>query len=91
MKRNKKLLVDISLEINQSDIHCEDASFIIIKKEIDGKQLIIKLPVLEGDTAEGLKKGYISDHYCVHGWWIRQKTKKDPKQKNGLSLALAQK
>jgi hypothetical protein len=91
MKRNKKLLVDISLEINQSDIHCEDTSFVVIKKEVDGAQLFIKIPAWDAFEAEGLKEGYVSDHYCVYGWWIRQKTKKDSKRKNGLNLVLEQK
>ena len=76
---NKKYLLDISLEIDAADISPYGKQDIGIIKEINGKRVIIILPVVEEGTAQGFIDDQIYEHYWnavpgTQGFWLREKT-----------------
>ena len=98
---NKKYLLDLSLEIETSDITATGKPNILITKEINGQKIILDLPVVEELTAQGFIDNKIYDHYWnaqstekrqgTGGFWLREKTKEDEELESGLNLCLFQK
>ena len=80
---NKKYLLDLSLEIEASDITATGKPNILITKEINGQKIILDLPVVEELTAQGFIDDEIYDHYRnaqstekyqgTGGFWLREK------------------
>jgi len=88
MKNNKKYHIDISLEINASDLSQTEEDILVITKEINGQIIALNLPVVERGTAQGFIDDEIYEHYwnAVHGtqgFWLREKEKN---MKFGLEL-----
>ena len=76
--KNKKYLLDLSLEIDAADISTTNQPDVVIIKEINGMRVIIILPVVEEGTAKGFVDGEISEHYWnavpeTQGFWLREK------------------
>ena len=86
---NKKYLLDISLEIEASDISATGEPNILITKEINGQKIVLNLPVVEEITAQGFIDDEIYEHYWhaqpvgMGGFWLREKTSE---QDSGLKL-----
>ena len=85
-----KFLLDLSLEVDSSEISYEHDLHFIVTKIIDGQKVVIELPTVDSYSGEGLKNGKVMEHYCVHGWWLREKTEKNSDQETGVNLALKQ-
>jgi len=85
-----KFLLDLSLEVDSSEISYEHDLHFVITKIIDGQKVVIELPTVDSYSGEGLKNGKIMEHYCRHGWWLREKTEKNSDQETGVNLALKQ-
>jgi len=98
---NKKYLLDLSLEIETSDIIDTGKPNILITKEIDGMKIVLDLPVDCELVAQGFIADEIYDHYWnaqsterrkgTGGFWLREKTEKDEGRDSGLNLSLSQK
>ena len=85
-----KYLLDLSLEVDSSEINYEHDLHFIITKIIDGQKVVIELPTVDSYSGEGLKNGEIYEHYSVRGWWLREKADKNSNQETGVNLALKQ-
>ncbi len=62
-----KYLLDLSLEVDSSEINYEHDLHFIITKIIDGQKVVIELPTVDSYSGEGLKNGEIYEYYSVIG------------------------
>lgn len=88
MKNKKKYFIDISLEIDASDLSQTEENVLVITKDINGRRIILNLPVVEKGTAQGFIDDEIYEHYwnAIHGtqgFWLREKKENT---KSGLEL-----
>jgi hypothetical protein len=88
---NKKYFIDVSLEIDASNLSQNEEDVLIVTKQIGHQKIVLHLPVVEGGTAQGFKDDQIYDHYWNggrdskgrQGFWLREMTEKT---KSGLEL-----
>jgi hypothetical protein len=75
----KKYLLDLSLEIDVVDISPGEDNKLVITKEFDGKEIVIKLPLITNKTAKEFIEGEIDGcgwmPKCneAEGFWLREK------------------
>ena len=81
---NKKYLLDLSLEIDAADISPTDESdSLVITKEFDGREIVLKLPVIRTETPQGFIDGKIEGCGWMpklnesEGFWLREKNVHD--------------
>ena len=76
---NKKYLLDISLEIDASDISATGKPNIVITKEFDGREIVLKLPSMTNNAAQEFIDGktegcgWMPKYNEAEGFWLREK------------------
>ena len=71
--------MDISLEINASDISAGEDNKLVITKEFDGREIVLKLPSMTNNDAQEFIDGKIEGcgwmPKCneAEGFWLREK------------------
>ena len=76
---NKKYLLDISLEIDASDISAGEDNKLVITKEFDGRKIVLKLSSMTNNDAQEFIDGKIEGcgwmPKCneAEGFWLREK------------------
>ncbi len=81
---NKKYLLDISLEIDAADISTlSKDNRLLVVKEFNGKEIVIKLPLITNKTAKEFIEeeiegcGWMSKCNEAEGFWLREKNVHD--------------
>jgi len=77
---NKKYLLDLSLEIDAADLSTtDDPDKLVITKEVDGVEIVLKLPTISNKNAQELIDGKMEScgwmPKCneAEGFWLREK------------------
>lgn len=88
---NKKYLLDISLEIDAADISTlKEDNRVLITKEFDGSEIVLKLPAVSNNTAQEFidgkaeSCGWMPKCNESEGFWLREKNIHD--EDTGLKL-----
>jgi hypothetical protein len=88
---NKKYFIDVSLEINASDLSQTEDDVLVVTKGDGDQKIVLHLPVVGGETAQGFKDDQIFEHFWNayddkgrQGFWLREMTERT---KSGLELA----
>lgn len=88
---NKKYFIDVSLKIDTSNLSQTEDNVLVVTKGEGDQKIVLHLPVVGGETAQGFKDDQIFEHFWNayddkgrQGFWLREMT---PKTISGLESA----